>query len=222
MLRIPQITADGSPTISIPELQVTYHSTHGAIQESMHVFLRAGLDQMLHTERPVQILEMGLGTGLNALLTWIQAQKTSCAIDYTSLEKFPLLKEEYAQLDYCSLLNEEACSEKFTVIHACEWETTHQFSPFFSFTKHQAALENFASEKAFDLVYYDAFAPTAQPELWTVSIFKKLFDLLRNNGLLVTYCCKGDVRRAMQAAGFTVEKIPGPPGKREMVRAWKK
>ena len=222
MRRVAQLTADGSSTIAIPDLNVTYHSTHGAIQESMHVFIHAGLDAIPRHDDPIRIFEMGLGTGLNALLTWMQAEKSSRNINYTALEKFPLEPDEYASLNYCNFLPATDCAEKFVALHGCGWETPQYLSPMFTFIKHQTGLENFEPGQPVNLIYYDAFAPTAQPELWTVTIFEKLFKLLLPGGFLVTYCSKGDVRRAMQSAGFVIEKIPGPPGKREMVRAWKK
>lgn len=222
MRRISQLTADGSSTIAIPDMNVTYHSTHGAIQESMHVFIHAGLDAIPRNDDPIRIFEMGLGTGLNALLTWIQADSHSRSINYTALEKFPLEPDEYSSLNYCNFLPATDCAEKFVALHGCGWETPQHLSPRFTFTKHRADLEDFEPGQQVHLVYYDAFAPAAQPELWTAGVFEKLFTLLLPGGLLVTYCSKGDVRRAMQSAGFVIEKIPGPPGKREMVRAWKK
>lgn len=219
MQRMPIITKDGSHTISIPELGVTYHSHHGAVQESMHVFINAGL---LVSDTSTCILEMGFGTGLNALLTLIEAEKLQRLVHYTALELFPLQREEIIILNYCQQLNREYLNPFFQQLHACEWEKDIPITPHFTLHKKRKDLINFSTDQQINLIYFDAFAPAAQPELWTKEIFEKLFAMLESGGILVTYCSKGEVRRNMQAAGFTVEKIPGPPGKREMVRAIKK
>jgi tRNA U34 5-methylaminomethyl-2-thiouridine-forming methyltransferase MnmC len=220
MERILQATADGSHTVSIPDLQVTYHSRHGAIQESMHVFIEAGLRYKIKsTEGALSILEMGFGTGLNALLTLLEQQDRE--IWYESLEAYPLPVEMAMQLNYAELLPQETAAAYFEKIQQAAWNEAVAISPAFHLFKQELKLEAFIPNRSYDLVYFDAFAPTAQPALWSESVFKKLFDSLRAGGILVTYCSKGNVRRAMQAAGFRVEKIAGPPGKREMVRAHK-
>lgn len=215
------ITADGSVTIAIPELNVTYHSKHGAIQESMHVFIEAGLRPLLHRQEVISVFEMGFGTGLNALLTLIEATKHQQKINYQTVEAFPLEKEMVAQLNYCEQLQQPELNPLFSGLHASPWNETTHLSPWFTIRKENAPLFNFSTNQPVNLIYYDAFAPGAQPELWTTETFTQLFSMLTAGGTLVTYCSKGDVRRAMQAAGFTIEKIPGPPGKREMVRAMK-
>ncbi|MBO9633266.1 MAG: tRNA (5-methylaminomethyl-2-thiouridine)(34)-methyltransferase MnmD [Chitinophagaceae bacterium] len=218
-------TADGSVTISIPASGVTYHSKHGAIQESMHVFIGAGLHYMLSkdvTHKPLRILEMGFGTGLNALLVLQESIRTGLPVAYETIEAFPLENVVYSRLNYCEQLQAPALQPLFLQLHESSWDTTYAITHEFSFTKRNINLESFSSGELVDLIFYDAFAPSAQPELWTVEIFQKLFNLLSPGGILTTYCSKGDVRRAMMAAGFTIEKIPGPPGKREMVRASKK
>jgi tRNA U34 5-methylaminomethyl-2-thiouridine-forming methyltransferase MnmC len=183
-------TADGSHSISIPEMNVTYHSRHGAIQESMHVFVEAGFryisNQLMNQQ--INIFEMGLGT------------------------------EEVLRLNYSESLKHK---EWFMALHECKWDEDIAINEYFTFRKEQVDIINYSTNQPFNIVYYDAFAPTAQPELWTTEIFNKLNSLLFPEGILVTYCSKGDVRRAMQKAGLIVEKIPGPPGKREMVRAFK-
>lgn len=210
-------TADGSHTISIPEMNVTYHSHHGAVQESLHVFIEAGLHHAWQKkEGPLQILEMGLGTGLNALLTMLEAEKSQRSIHYTALELYPLQPQEWQGLQFLQMENE---AQLLQAIHESPWSEDVSLNPYFTLRKEQQDLQTFTTTEPFDLVYYDAFAPSAQPELWTEAIFRKLFDLMREGGVLVTYCSKGDARRAMQAAGFQVEKIPGPKRKREMVRA---
>ena len=221
MQRQPIITKDGSHTISIPELNVTYHSVHGAIQESLHVFINAGLQPVLNSPATgsLSILEVGFGTGLNALLTAIEAEKTEKSIYYVALEPFPLNNSVIHLLNYCELLDRQDLQENFIQLHQCEWNKSIAVTEQFLLHKSGKPLQQFEHAAKFDLVYFDAFAPSAQPELWTTDVFKKMIGLMHPGGILVTYCSKGDVRRAMQAAGFLVEKIPGPPGKREMVRA---
>lgn len=224
MQRIPVITKDGSHTISVPEMNVTYHSVHGAIQESEHVFIKAGLlDSGIFDYTGIhQVLEIGLGTGLNALLTLMEADKHRNRIYYTALEPYPLEESILSQLNYCGLLNLPHYQPLFEKIHQCGWEEMYEISEYFRLTKHKTSLQELSTDEVYSIIYYDAFAPAAQPELWTKEIFEKLFGLLMENGFLVTYCSKGDVQRAMKAAGFMIEKIPGPPGKREMIRAIKR
>ncbi len=216
MKRTVEITADGSPTISIPEMKVTYHSKHGAVQESMHVFINAGLNLVVEKfpKNSIHVFEMGFGTGLNALLTMQFAEKSNRKLYYYAVEKFPLEKEEYDLLEYDSKLT-------LMKLHEAGWETNVEINDSFVLHKTQCALVDAKPAKKFHLIFYDAFAPSAQPELWTKEIFALMYYLLVNEGILVTYCSKGDVRRAMIAAGFTVEKLQGPPGKREMLRAVK-
>ena len=217
------ITEDGSHSISIPELNVTYHSIHGAIQESKHVFIEAGLKYLFDrfANKQPWILEVGFGTGLNALLTAIEAEKTETSIYYVALEPLPISDDDASLLNYCELLNRKDLQEDFERIHDCEWNKSIAFTENVLMHKSGCTLQTFEHGPGFDLIYYDAFAPAAQPELWMKEIFQKLFDLLKPNGVLVTYCSKGDVRRAMMAASFTVKKLPGPPGKREILRAMK-
>ena len=220
MERILEATADGSHTISIPEMQVTYHSKHGAVQESMHVFIEAGLRYKMQSSSGVlTILEMGFGTGLNALLSLLAAEGRE--IWYESLEAYPVSLEMALQLNYAALLKQHGTVEFFNAMHLAAWNEWVNITPEFHLCKRETALEAFHPTGNYDIVYFDAFAPTAQPALWTESVFKKLFDNMNPGGILVTYCSKGIVRRAMQAAGFSIEKIQGPPGKREMVRATK-
>jgi tRNA U34 5-methylaminomethyl-2-thiouridine-forming methyltransferase MnmC len=214
------LTGDGSHTVSLPELNVTYHSIHGAVQESQHVFIEAGLKSFKLAEAAqLNIFEVGFGTGLNALLTIIEAEKLQRTIYYETVEQFPLDSKETGSLNYCKQLGREDLQPIFERLHSCEWEKKTNITANFCFKKSRSNLLNFETSEAFKLIYFDAFAPNAQPELWTKEIFEKMFAMLRPGGFLVTYCSKGDVRRAMQAAGFIVEKLPGPKGKREMVRA---
>lgn len=209
-------TDDGSHTIAIPAMNVTYHSRHGAIQESMHVFIEAGLRQLAGD---VHILEMGFGTGLNALLTLIETELQPRNIYYETIEAFPLTPAEASQLNYCEQLQRPDLQPLFDQLHQCEYEKTVAITPYFTIQKHHTKLAGFSADQPVNLVYFDAFAPTAQPELWTADIFTGLYYMMVPKGILVTYCSKGEVRRAMQTAGFIIEKLPGPPGKREMVRA---
>ena len=204
-------TADGSFTLFIPEVEETYHSTHGAVQESMHVFIENGMKAC--DREVIRVLEVGLGTGLNAMLTLQHATKK---IDYCALEPYPLSKE---------ILNELVTSGsdqfemKFHASNVGEWISIQEN---FSFVRLEIGLEEFSSEEKFDVIYYDAFGPRAQPEMWTCELFSKMFEILRIKGLLVTYCAKGQVKRDLRNVGFEVETCQGPPGKREMVRAWKR
>ncbi len=217
------LAEDGSHTISIPEMNVTYHSIHGAIQESQHVFISAGLEPLIgnFTGPQLAVFEMGFGTGLNALLTYIEAEKQNLKIYYETIEPFPLNENEVKTLNYCRQLNRSDLQPIFERFHFCEWEKEIELSPLFTFKKTISDLLNFKPIKLFELIYFDAFDPRVQPELWTKEVFEKMFSILSPNGILVTYSCKGDVRRAMLSAGFTIEKIPGAKGKREMIRGRK-
>jgi tRNA U34 5-methylaminomethyl-2-thiouridine-forming methyltransferase MnmC len=223
------LTSDGSHTISLPELNVTYHSIHGAIQESKHVFIEAGLKGLIPINTTaLNIFEVGFGTGLNALLTIIEAERLQKRINYEAVEQFPLDANETVSLNYCKQLDREDLQPVFDELHSSEWEKKTNIINGFSFKKSKCSLLNLPVRQAgsethgaFDLIYFDAFAPGVQPELWTKEIFEKMFAMLRPGGVLVTYSSKGEVRRAMQAAGFVVEKLPGPLRKREMVRAVK-
>jgi tRNA U34 5-methylaminomethyl-2-thiouridine-forming methyltransferase MnmC len=212
------LTEDGSHSIGIPELNVTYHSVHGAIQESRYVFIEAGLNYVMNNaiSPSLSIFEMGLGTGLNAFLTAIEAEEKRIRIQYTAVEKFPIHPAEVKLLNYPEVLGH---ADLFQKIHDSNWNEPIRINEYFTSEKLETDLLNFSSSQCFNLIYYDAFAPNAQPELWAKEVFEKVFSMLEPGGVLVTYCSKGDVRRAMTAAGFTVKKLPGPPGKREILRA---
>jgi len=206
-------TKDGSKSISIPEQNVTYHSIHGALQESNHVFIEAGLRPLLNQLETIHIFEMGFGTGLNALLSLQIAITHQQKINYTAVELFPLTIEEASALNYTH--------ESFMQLHQCDWEKDNELNRYFTLHKTNGSLINYSTNKTINLIYFDAFAPATQPELWTKDIFDKLYSILAVNGVLVTYCSKGSVKRAMLEAGFSVEKIPGALHKREMIRAKK-
>ena len=218
------MTEDGSFTVSIPEIHTTYHSTRGAIQESEHVFIKTGLKfftEKNNNKKTVDIFEMGFGTGLNALLSFMEAERLQLKINYTSIEFFPLEPSITSSLNYHTELQDPGLLFFFGKIHSAEWNTQTPISPRFNLHKQNADLKSFSTEKVFDLIYFDAFDPKTQPELWTKEIFEKMFSMLREGGILVTYSSKSEVRKAMVAAGFAVEKPPGPWGKREIVRAFK-
>ena len=216
------LTTDGSHSIAIPEMGVTYHSSHGAIRESMHVFIESGLRYMnekLTQPGALSIFEMGFGTGLNALLTLAEAEKNQQKIYYETIEPYPLEKSTIELLNYCIQLQRPDLEPLFTLMHDCEWNTSVSVTPYFSFIKKQTNLAAFSTNQLFNIVFFDAFAPDIQPDLWTAAVFKKLYTAMETNAVLTTYCSKSIVRKAMTEAGLKVEKIPGPPHKREMVRA---
>jgi len=217
------ITADGSKTIHLPEWDEQYHSKHGAIQEALHVFINAGLIHF-HDKESIQnisILEMGFGTGLNAYLTLLEASKSNVIIDYVGVEAYPVNSEEIKELNYPKVVIDNKQDELFDVLHTISWETKHHVNASFALTKRKQFFEYVDEVDTYNLIYFDAFGARVQPELWTEDIFKKMYDALEPNGVLVTYSAKGSVRRALQSVGFEVERLQGPPGKREMLRATK-
>lgn len=213
------LTGDQSSTLFVPELDQHYHSIHGALQESNHVFIDAGLKHL--EKNKLRILEMGLGTGLNALLTAIEAEAHSLDIDYHSIEKYPIDMDEWKALNFHELPGLADSVQILLDIHQANWQEWIEISDRFRIFKDKTDLKDFSASEPFDLIYFDAFAPSAQPDLWEDHIFLKMYESLGKGGVLVTYCVKGSVRRSMLKAGFEVFKIPGPPGKREMVRAIK-
>jgi len=219
-------TADGSKTIQIEEWNEQYHSVHGAIQEANHVFIKHGLlfyteNVTLSLSKGLSILEMGFGTGLNAFLTLLKAEALQLQVRYTGVEAYPVAPEELKQLNYVEQLSAEDRRDTFETLHQCPWEKTNAVTPQFQLVKQQKDFRSIEDINAFDLIYFDAFGPRVQPELWTEAVFKTMFTALKPSGVLVTYAAKGSVRRAMQSVGFLVERLPGPPGKREMLRARK-
>jgi tRNA U34 5-methylaminomethyl-2-thiouridine-forming methyltransferase MnmC len=211
-------TEDGSTTLFAPHLGQHYHSIHGAIQESLHVFIYSGL-QAFPAEKPVlRIFEMGFGTGLNALLTALERQ--AGRTEYVAIEAFPVEASEWQGLNYPQELGGDAATI-FAQMHAADWESRTEIAPGFFLQKQAVAWEEFQVEEKFDLVYYDAFAPQAQAELWTDEVMESMAELLLPGGVFVTYCAKGSVRRALMRSGLQIDRLPGPPGKREMLRARK-
>ncbi|MFD0796920.1 tRNA (5-methylaminomethyl-2-thiouridine)(34)-methyltransferase MnmD [Maribacter chungangensis] len=213
------ITGDGSKTIQLKDWDEQYHSKHGAVQEAYHVFIRNGLDLFKNTS--LDILEIGFGTALNAFITFLEAKKGGLLVNYCGVEAYPIVWEEANQLDYVTQLNALGKEPYFKQLHSAPWEIPIAIAPFFKLTKRKMDFKDVEDQELFDLIYFDAFGARVQPELWSVFIFKKMYEALRSKGYLVTYAAKGSVRRAMQEVGFIVERLPGPPGKREMLRAQK-
>jgi tRNA U34 5-methylaminomethyl-2-thiouridine-forming methyltransferase MnmC len=218
-------TADGSKTIQIKEWNEQYHSVHGAIQEANHVYIKHGLlffytEKLKQLQSEISILEIGFGTGLNALLTQLKAEELSQSVNYVGVEAFPISSEELEQLNYTSEL--EVPFGKLKQLHSCSWEEEHQISEVFKLKKQQQFFKDISVENMFDVIYFDAFGARVQPELWTEDIFKIMYKALKQNGVLTTYAAIGSVRRILIALGFEVERLDGPPGKRHMLRAVKR
>lgn len=214
-------TSDGTKTIHFPEWKESYHSKHGALQEAKHVYIKSGLAFCLENmqSNSVKILEVGFGTGLNAILSIIFAEKYNTIINYTCVEKYPLEEEIVENLDYSAVFPDQAT--EFGRIHSCDWEEFENITSNFKLKKLQADLKTFKSNAEFDVIFFDAFGPRVQPELWSKPILQNMYSALKQGGIWVTYSCKGQVRRDLIEVGYKVEKIPGPPGKREMLRAIK-
>jgi tRNA U34 5-methylaminomethyl-2-thiouridine-forming methyltransferase MnmC len=213
-------SGDGSHTLFLPHLNETYHSHHGALRESQYVFIEKGLDEFIGKKEEITILEVGFGTGLNALLTMIWASEKKIKVNYHTLEPFPLTIEIYEKLNYLSLLHREELTDPFFKMHQLKEQVTYQFNDWFCFTKYYQKLEEFNRSLKVDLIYYDAFAPNKQPEVWDLKNIKKTFSLLSQQGLLVSYCASGQFKRNLKEAGYIVETLSGPPGKKEMTRGF--
>ena len=213
------ITNDGSHSLLVPELNEQYHSIHGAKQEAEHVFLKMGLeDDSKASLKEINVFEVGFGTGLNALLTADWASRNNKVINYSSIEKYPVSSDEFSLLNYGDLLGDPELYNKIT---SAGWESLKQITKHFAVKKLELDLLVDELPKGQDVVFFDAFAPNKQPKLWEIEVFEKIFKIMNQEGVLVTYCCQGQARRNMIAAGFEVEKVAGPPGKREMLRARK-
>lgn len=238
MLHQIKTTGDGSHTLFVPKLNEHYHSTNGAIQESNHIFINAGLNYSLETllipdiesQQTINILEIGFGTGLNALLTLLECENKPINVFYNSLELYPVSIEEVKSLNFPTLLDKlslyktENSANIFSQLHKSEWEKSVNITTKFTLLKQKIDFSNpsqFNTNKIFNLIYFDAFAPEKQPEMWTEDIFRKIYSVSDKNAVLTTYCAKGVVRRMLQSVGFKMERIPGPPGKREILRGIK-
>jgi Uncharacterized conserved protein len=212
-------TSDGSTSILLPEWNETYHSKFGAIQEAKHVFIKNGLS--LFQGQSVSILEIGFGTGLNAFITYLEAKDFRQKIEYTGIEAYPVSEEDASKMNYVSELDAEKDKAVFLKMHQSEWNEKVFLAPNFLLEKQNIKFQEIADENKYDLIYFDAFGYRVQPELWSLEIFQIMFKGLKSEGILVTYACRSSIKKAMVEAGFVVEKLAGPPGKREMLRARK-
>lgn len=211
-------TEDGSTSLYVPALNEHYHSVHGAVQESRHIFIQAGIE--FYGQENISVVEAGFGTGLNAYLSLIHAETRHCSIRYTTLEKYPLSEDEIKALNYPSLLPFDR-PELFYRLHTSPWEEEVALTPRFTFLKRRTDIREWQSDTQADIVFFDAFNPEVQPHLWTTEVFRRFHEALKPGGILVTYCVKGIVKQALRDAGFSLKRLPGPPGKREMLRATK-
>jgi tRNA U34 5-methylaminomethyl-2-thiouridine-forming methyltransferase MnmC len=215
-------TGDGSHSLLRPDINETYHSFHGAVQESKHVFIKYGLDafhELFPEKQAIRIFELGLGTGLNALLAWKWAIENDCRVEFISIEAFPIDEEIWNKLNFYRLLDFPGAERAFKAIHQSEWRLKTEIEPLFSIEKHDNTLHDFElGGLGVDVVFYDAFAPSKQPELWDATSLGKVASWLNKSGILVTYCAQGQFKRTLKSIGFEVETLPGPPGKKEMVR----
>lgn len=212
-------TKDGSTTIHIVDWNESYHSRHGAIQEAKHVFIKNGLH--LFENQDVSILEIGFGTGLNAYITYLESLNYNRIISYTGVEAYPITSEEISAMNYAAQLGEPSHGEVFLKLHKVSWEHHIKISDYFILTKRKMFFQDIEQINEFDLIYFDAFGYDVQPELWSTDIFRKMYKALKSEGILVTYAARGVVKRSLIEVGFKVEKLEGPPGKREMFRALK-
>ena len=217
------LTADGSSSIFSEDVNQHYHSHFGALQESQHIFIAAGLcSAALSPLRRIAILEIGFGTGLNALLTYFNAEEGCKTVYYEALERYPVSQQEAEQLNYPAVLPYPSAKEIFTRLHGAEWNEKEFISENFTLHKRQVSAINadYLSD-TFDLVYFDAFSPEAQPAMWTKEVFLPIYNSMKKDAILLTYCTKGIVKNILKEIGFQIEKLPGPKGKREILRARK-
>lgn len=215
------ITDDGSHSVRLKDTEITFHSTRGAIQESNHVFIESGFQYFIsnNSKKDLSVFEVGFGTGLNALLTAKAAMANRKQVSYFAIDEFPLPQEIYSKLNYATIINEP---ELYKIIMQTGWDQLLFINGFFKLNKIRKSFLDYSFNRQFDIIYFDAFAPFDQPDLWTEEVYKKIYDALEPNGVLVTYCSKSIVRNGLSAVGFEVEKLAGPPGKREIIRALKK
>jgi len=218
--RLLVATADGSHSLYLPAVDEHYHSSHGALLESMHVFIGNGYGVAAALQRnSLRVLEVGFGTGLNALLTWQCSRSARLAVAYVGIEPYPLDHELVALLNYPEQLAVTRARAMFEAMHRCRWGSEKQLDEYFRLQKFHCSFTQFEPQGQYDLIYHDAFSPPVQPEMWTRDVFAKLAGCMSSGAVLVTYCAKGEVRRNLRSVGLQVEKLPGPPGKREMTRA---
>jgi tRNA U34 5-methylaminomethyl-2-thiouridine-forming methyltransferase MnmC len=216
------ISDDGSHTLLAEEYGEHYHSTYGAIGESMHVYIENGLIPSIMKNNILNVLEIGFGTGLNAFLTLIEASNRKAIVKYTTFEPYPVENEIISQLNYPKLINNSSFQNDYYRMHQAEWNKMTEISPCFSILKINKKLqETDLTDNEYHVVYFDAFAPDIQPELWTAEVFSLCFRTMKNNSILMTYSAKGSVKRTLKSVGFKVENIKGPIGKREITKALK-
>ena len=217
------VTEDGSHTIFIPELNETYHSIHGAIQESTHVYIERGLHYAVQRDQAqrIRIFELGFGTGLNALLSANYAESQGVLVEFESIEAFPLDDEMSMKLNYPERIPGAKSDHLFQKILESPWNHKYDITPNFMLTKHHVKIQDYSTSGIFDICFFDAFAPSKQAEIWEFPILEKMHSLLSKKGIFVTYCAKGQLKRDLKTLGFEVESLPGPPGKFQMVRATK-
>ena len=215
------LTEDGSHSIYSEKFGVAYHSKYGAIQETQHVFIDAAFRIKAVIQKDIAILDIGFGTGLNCFMTYLESVKRNLNINYTAVEAYPIAKEQVNELNYIHLLNATDQEKVFFDIHHKKWGKKHQLTEQFSLQKDQLFFKDIEYNNCFDIIYFDAFAPNAQPDLWEEPLLTKMYDALTTDGILVTYCAKGVVKRRLKNVGFEIEALKGPPGKREMTRAIK-
>lgn len=214
-------TADGSHSIFSEQFGVSYHSKYGAIQETQHVFINAGLRLKAIVKKDISILEIGFGSGLNALMTALEATKRNLNVQYTAVEAFSVPVEMARQLNFHEQLKDENTQSTHLKIHESDWEIPVEINESFTLTKLEKRFQDLDFQNEFDVIYFDAFAPSSQPELWEEEVMQIMYNALKAEGVLTTYCAKGSFKRTLKAVGFQVEKLKGPPGKREMTRAVK-
>lgn len=220
--RLITLTEDGSHTVLAKELNEHYHSTHGAVQESMHIFIGAGLHQACLDQEELNILEVGFGTGLNVLLTIADPAVKDRKINYTALEPYPLMADIATELNYTAIPILKPYREDFVIMHQQPFDIPNALNKTFCFTKLRVkAEESQFPASSYHLIYFDAFSPNIQPELWSPQVFQAMYACMKPGGILVTYCSKGSVKRALKEVGFRVETLPGPPGKNQITRAVK-
>lgn len=217
------LTSDGSNTLLNTKIDEPYHSIHGAIAESLHVFILQGLEYQLANTNlsSIRILEVGFGTALNALLTLNISNEQRVKVDYTALESNPIDYDLAVQLNYTSDMRFTHLKNKFLEMHRSDWNKVHSISSDYLLKKINVRLSEYETDQRFDLIFYDAFAPSKQPEMWDAIALAKIVDVMAPAAVLVTYCAKGEVKRILRSLGLTVISLPGPPGKREMIRAIK-
>jgi tRNA U34 5-methylaminomethyl-2-thiouridine-forming methyltransferase MnmC len=218
MKRELRLTSDGSPTLYVSQLDETYHSMHGSVQEARHVFIENGLRFVAAESKKVNILEVGFGTGLNALLTAQYAKENALSVHYVGLEAYPVEEEIWKAINFLDNPEAKAC---YTQIMELPFGVTKAYDASFTLCKMAFSIQEWTTTEKFDLIYYDAFGPKAQPEMWALAIFEKLYSLLNPGGAIVTYCAQGQFKRHLKSLGMRVEGLPGPPGKREMTRGVK-